>query len=313
MTTSVGIPNAGTKRDIKRVLVPIVLVLLGLAVLIYPVVATQWNNVQQQRVAEEYAELEKDANPEKLNTSLEAAREYNKQPFAGPILDPWLDKIPENSPEYRSYLEQLDEFDTMARLVVPAGEINLPVYYGTDDDTLQNGVGHLFGSHLPVGGIGTHTVLTGHTGLPNATLFDNLKDVAEGDAIYVQVAGEKLKYEVDQIKVVLPDETEDLQPQNGQDLITLITCTPYGINSHRLLVRGHRVELDSDDLAVIEEARGAQWQWWMWMLIAGAVVVALALLWWVLRQFKQWRDHNTPPRRHSLTATHNRIKGEDDD
>ncbi|QPK78909.1 class C sortase [Corynebacterium lizhenjunii] len=288
-------PGAGRHRDKrshdrKTILVTTLLVLLGLAVMVYPVVATQLNNLRQQRVADAYAQLEKEADPEQLNTAIEDARAYNQTRSTGPILDPWLAQVEKDNGDYKAYTDQLSYGDAMARLVVPTAGVNLPVYHGTDHHTLQIGVGHLYGSDLPVGGEDTHTVLTAHTGLPNATLFDNLKDVAEGDAIYVQVSGEKLKYEVDHIEVVLPNETDSLRPQAGQDLITLVTCTPYGINTHRLLVHGHRVELDHEDLEAFDAAPALAWQWWMWAFMAGAVLVALLLAAWLWRTLRKADD-----------------------
>ncbi|QGU03047.1 Sortase family protein [Corynebacterium kalinowskii] len=288
MTVETKAPQS--QRDLKSVLIPVILVLLGVLVLVYPVVATQWNNIRQINVANEYAKFEKQADPEQLNTALESARQYNDTRNTGPILDPWLAQISKQNNDYQAYLGQLHQNEAMGRLIVPTGQINLPLYHGTDHDTLQKGVGHLFGSDLPVGGEGSHSVLTGHTGLPNATLFDNLKDVKEGDAIYVQVSGEKLKYQVDQIKVVLPNETDDLRPVDGKDYITLVTCTPYGINSHRLLVRGHRVEMDAKDHEAIDQTKGAQWQWWMWALLIGALAVAIALAVWMRRQLKKLKE-----------------------
>ncbi|MEJ5997768.1 class C sortase [Corynebacterium sp. H130] len=278
--------EAGQRRDLKSILIPVVLVVLGLLVMVYPVLATQWNNFDQQRVANEYAKFERNADPQQLNQELDEARKYNHDRNTGPILDPWLAQISKNNDDYRHYLEQLNHTETMGRLVVPTGDINLPIYHGTDHPTLQKGVGHLFGSDLPVGGEDSHSVLTGHTGLPNATLFDNLKNVKEGDAIYVQVSGERLKYQVDQIKIVLPHESEDLRPAKGKDYLTLVTCTPYGINSHRLLVRGHRVPMDEQDHKILEQAKGAQWQWWMWALLAASLAVAVVLIMWVRRQLR---------------------------
>lgn len=269
-----------------RILVPVVLVLVGLLVLAYPVVATQWNNRQQEKVAEEYANLDNQMSQEERDTALAAARDYNSRLQGGPVLDPWLDRIARETDAYKEYESVLNQSQAMARLVVPTAKINLAVYHGTDEKTLQQGVGHLFGSALPVGGEGTHAVLTGHSGLANATLFDNLRDVKQGDPIYVQTSGEKLKYEVDQIKVVLPYEVDDLKPVAGQDYLTLITCTPYGINSHRLLVRGHRVEMDASDVKAMDEASGAKWQWWMTAMLAAVAIVAAILLWWLRKQLK---------------------------
>ncbi|CAB0534169.1 class C sortase [Corynebacterium diphtheriae] len=169
-------------------------------------------------------------------------------------------------------------------MVIPAIKTDLPIYHGTQEDTLQRGIGHLFGSDLPVGGEGTHSILTGHTGLPNATLFDNLKDLKEDDTFFVQVAGHKLKYQVDQIKVVLPDQVEALRSEEGKDFITLVTCTPYGINTHRLLVRGHQVPITENEKVMLEETQSVVWQWWMYALTATFIFGVVLLVWWLTRQ-----------------------------
>lgn len=273
-------------NDRKAILIPALLVILGLLVMIYPVVSTQWNNHQQQVAAKEYDKLEKEIPQDKKDEAWERAHEYNKNDGTGPILDPWLARISPDNAEYAAYLDQLNLTESMGRLVVPSAQADLPIYHGTDDKTLQNGIGHLYGSDLPVGGLGTHSVLTGHTGLPNATLFDNLNKVKEGDAFYIQVAGHKLKYVVDQIKVVLPNETDELKAVEGKDYVTLITCTPYGINTHRLLVRGHQVPLDPEEAKVLDDGVGMVWQWWMYALIAVAVAVLLGFLWWLRNAIK---------------------------
>lgn len=266
-----------------------VLVILGILVMLYPVASTLWNNHLATKAAQDYAKLEKSIPQEVKNTQWERAHDYNTNRTTGPILDPWLARFDKNNPDYQEYLDQLDANDAMARLIFPEIKADLPVYHGTDHDTLQRGLGHLFGSDLPVGGKGTHSVITGHTGLSNSTMFDHLNDAEEGDAFFIQVSGEKLKYEVDQIKVVLPTETEDLRPVADKDYITLITCTPYGINTHRLLVRGHRVPLDPADNEVFDKNNGAGWQWWMYALVAAAAAVLAVLLWW-LRKLKRERE-----------------------
>lgn len=271
----------------KSVLLPVVIILVGVLVLLYPVVATQWNNVRQQSVANDYAQLQHSEPEDSLRKQFDSALVYNQTHTKGPILDPWLTRIGTDNPEYQRYAQELDDYPVMARLIVPTGKIDLPVYHGTSDEVLQKGVGHLFGTDLPVGGEGTHAVLTGHTGLTSATLFDHLNEVKEGDAIYVQVAGEKLKYEVHNIAVVLPDETEGLKTQQGEDLLTLITCTPYGINSHRLLVHAHRVAMDPDDKAFEESA--AQMQWWMWAILIAVLIILILLAWWLVHRARQQR------------------------
>ena len=272
------------KRSLSAVLLPVLLIIVGVAVLIYPVVSTQWNNYRQADVARRYSEVVKEQDPVRLSEQVERARQYNSENMSGPILDPWLSRVSEDNLAYRDYLDQLSSNYAMAQIVVPKAEVNLPVYHGSDDRTLEKGVGHLFGSALPVGGQGTHAVLTGHTGLTNATLFDNLTRLKEGDAFYVNTFGEKMKYRVDQIKVVLPEETDDLRAIPDRDLVTLVTCTPYGINSHRLLVRGTRVAIDPvEEKEAFEETAGIVWQWWMIVAIAASVLALLLLFVWLWR------------------------------
>ncbi|MDY3127257.1 MAG: class C sortase [Corynebacterium sp.] len=259
------------------------LVIIGMLVMLYPVVSTMINNYGTTKAAREYAQLEQSVPQENKEQAWDDAHRYNDERSTGPILDPWLARVSEDNPEYAAYLDQLSLTDAMARIVIPSINVDLPVYHGTSEETLQKGLGHLFGSDLPVGGQGSHSVITGHTGLPNATLFDNLKKVKEGDAFYVQVAGHKLKYEVDQVKVVLPHETDSLRAAEGQDYITLITCTPYGINTHRLLVRGHQVPLESGEEQVFAQSAGPGMQWWMWAIIAVVVLIALVSLVWLYR------------------------------
>ncbi|MFD5868267.1 class C sortase [Corynebacterium sp. NPDC060344] len=269
-------------RDPKKALLPLLLVVAGLLVLLYPVVATQWNNAKQLEVAEEYSKFEREAPPDLLAEMMESAHGYNEGRTTGPILDPWLSRVGEDNSAYQEYLDELAMYDSMGRIVVPSAKADLPIYHGTTEEVLRKGVGHLYGSDLPVGGESTHSVLTGHTGLANATLFDNLKDVVEGDAIYVAVAGERLKYQVSDIRVVLPNDTEGLGVQQGKDLLTLITCTPYGINSHRLIVTGHRVPMDPAEEQAFDES-GLTWQWWMWVILAFAAAILIGLIWWALK------------------------------
>lgn len=175
----------------------------------------------------------------------------------GPILDPWTARLSDDNEPFKEYLHQLDLSGTMARIVIPSIHVDLPVFHGTRPDTLEQGVGHLFGTDLPIGGKNTHSVLTGHTGLQTATLFDNLKNVKEGDSIYIDVYGQKLRYVVYGTEVVLPEDAQNLYKVEGKDLLTLITCTPYGINSHRLLVHAERAPMDEQAAQELDEASGS--------------------------------------------------------
>ncbi|MEZ2121846.1 class C sortase [Corynebacterium sp. CCM 9203] len=272
------------KYSVRAIILPALLIFVGIAVLIYPVVSTQWNNYRQAEVAERYAEVIQQEDPVFLSEQVERARQYNSDHIGAPILDPWLSRVSKDNIAYQEYLGQLNNNYAMAQIIIPKAEVNLPIYHGSDEHTLQKGIGHLFGTALPVGGIGTHAVLTGHTGLTNATLFDNLPRLREGDAFYINTFGEKMKYQVDQIKVVLPEESDDLRAIPDRDLVTLITCTPYGINSHRLLVRGTRVPLDpAEEEAAFKETGGVVWQWWMIAAIAAALLALIFLVWWLFR------------------------------
>lgn len=283
--------RAGKQGASKSTLMPVLLILLGLAVLLYPVVATQWNNFRQAKVAEDYQALMNDAvekDPDAMQEAIDAAREYNRHGKGGPIIDPWSSRDATGNAEYQEYLGQLSGLPAMAQIVIPSIKVNLPVFHGTSDEVLTKGVGHLYGTSLPVGGTDTHAVLTGHTGLTKATLFDNLTEMKQGDAIYLAVFGEKLKYEVYDTQVVLPEDTKSLLNEPGQDLLTLVTCTPYGINTHRLLVHAKRVPMDPDD-SVFEDA-GTPIQWWMWAILAVALLVVLLLIWWLRRQKKRQEE-----------------------
>lgn len=276
------------KSFFQRIALPVIIILAGLMVLMYPVVATQWNNRVQEQVAKQYEEDLVEAPPEQINKALEAAKEYNRTHTDGPILDPWLARISEDNLDYQEYEKHLEGVSAMSQLAIPAIDVRLPVYHGTRDDTLQKGLGHLYGSALPTGGEGFHSVITGHTGLTNATLFDDLVDVEVGDAIYLSTFGERMKYEVYDIEVVLPEETESLRAEEGRDLLTLITCTPYGINTHRLLVHAERVPMDPDEASVLDESTSTV-QWWMWALGLLALLILLGLAWWIWRE-KQKND-----------------------
>ena len=262
---------------------PPILLLAGILVLLYPVFATQYNNQRQERIASEFSAVAEQAGPDAVAESLRRADEYNLKASESPILDPWLDAQRPGTAQYQDYLSQLNLNDVMATIKIPSIDVNLPIYHGTDTATLDKGIGHLFGTALPVGGESTHTVLTGHTGLGNATMFDQLTSVKMGDYFYIETAGRHLKYQVTDIRVVLPHETESLNKVEGKDLATLITCTPYGVNTHRLLVTGERVPMD--EAAVAAEAaqvKGSVMKPWMIAVLASvAVILTVAGILWL--------------------------------
>ena len=273
------------KTPLKRRLLtiaPPILLLAGILVLLYPVFATQYNNYRQESIASQFSAVAEDAGPDAVAENLRRADEYNATAAESPILDPWLDAQRPDTEPYQEYLSQLNLNDVMATVKIPSINVNLPIYHGTESATLDKGVGHLFGTALPVGGDSTHTVLTGHTGLGTATMFDQLTSLKEGDVFYIEVPGRHLKYQINDIRVVLPNETETLNKVKGKDLATLITCTPYGINTHRLLVTGERVPMDEEAVAAeAAQVKGAVLKPWMIaILVAVAIIILVSTVIW---------------------------------
>lgn len=275
-------PEESKKGFNWNAVIAAVLILVGLSVLLYPVLATQWNNRMQAKAADAYAKIAQGTPPEVLNKSWEDAHAYNAEAGQVEIIDAWTGAVDESTPEYQRYLNYLSQLagtEAMGQIAIPEIDSNLPIFHGTSDAALKKGVGHLYGTDLPVGGVDRHAVLSAHTGIPTATLWDNLVDLKVGDVFYIAVAGKKLKYEVHDVSIVLPNESDGLARVQGEDLVTLITCTPYGINSHRLLVTGHQVPMDPVEESVFEET-GMHWQWWMWAIVAAAFLILLITLRW---------------------------------
>lgn len=287
-----GQPSAEPKKRASKLnkIIPLLLVIAGVAVLLYPVVVTYLRNTAQTAIADSYRNSQSTLTDSDRDWWLNSAHQYNEERAGAPILDPWLNRVSKNNAPYSDYQQQLnpsgEEDAVMAVLSIPGIDVQLPIYHGTEAETLHKGVGHLYGSSLPVGGVDTHAVLTGHTGLTTSTLFDNLDEVVEGDAFYVDALGEVIKYEVDQITIVEPDEVGNIQPIAGGDYITLITCTPYGVNSHRLLVRGARVDMDPAETSEAFKAAGL-WQPWMIGVVIVVLIVALIIAFLVWRNARK--------------------------
>ena len=211
---------------------------IGALLLLYPTISDFWNSFHQSRAIASYAEQVADLDENAYDRLWEDARIYNK------TLGDRMNRFVMTEEQKKAYAALLNIADNgvMGYIEIPKVRCNLPIYHGTDEAVLQVAIGHVPGSSLPVGGESTHCVLSGHRGLPSAKLFTNLDELETGDVFMLRVLDETLTYEVDQIRTVLPNELGDLAIVEGEDYCTLVTCTPYGINSHRLLVRGHRVE-----------------------------------------------------------------------
>ena len=225
------------KKHLSTIIL-ILIFLIGLSLVLYPTVADYWNSLHQSRAIATYAEEVAHIDTEKYTAVWQDAVAYNQSLRT-------RDNIFILSDQQKIAYDQLLNIGgngVMGYIEIPSIGVSLPVYHGTDEAVLQIAIGHLEWTSLPVGGESTHCVVSGHTGLPSAKLFTNLNQLEKGDTFLFRILDETLTYEVDQINIVLPHETDLLHIEEGKDLCTLVTCTPYGVNSHRLLVRGHRVE-----------------------------------------------------------------------
>lgn len=243
----------------------------GVGVLVYPLVSDYINQLHGSYAIQALQEQVGQATNEQLAEQRRLAQDYNADPKNSSV----------------SYQDILDYGGgIMGYIDISSIDVHLPIYHGVDSDILAKGVGHLPESDFPIGGEGYHAVLTGHTGLPGAHLFTDLTELSEGDEFSIHILEQELVYRVDQITVVLSHETGELTPQAGKDYCTLVTCTPYGINSHRLLVRGARVK--SEQTPVIEEpAESKTAESWVWLRVAAPVVPLGILVVFLVRKRRE--------------------------
>ena len=266
-------------RKFLRTLIPLLIFACGIGILFYPVFSDLWNQHRQNSLITNYIEAAKKLTPEDYSAWKAAADDYNA------ALEPdfptaFTGKQPASDDAYWSLLD-LDGSGIMGYIEIPKISVRLALYHGTGEAALQHGVGHLAGTSLPVGGAGTHAALSGHRGLPSALLFTDLDKLETGDRFYLTVLGETLVYEVDQILTVTPDAVSSIHAEPDGDFVTLITCTPYGVNTHRLLVRGSRTTApaaaeEKPQITTTEQvARSFGWKGYV---LLGALGVFLLLL-----------------------------------
>ncbi len=275
--------NSSTKENPMKKHLPTILLLLiflvGLSLLLYPTVSDYWNSLHQSRAIATYAETVADIQDDEYEEIINAARDYNN-------------RLRERDTHWTLTEEELSDYNAqlnvsgtgvMGYIDIPSIDCTLPLYHGTDEAVLQIAVGHIEGSSLPIGGLGTHCVLSGHRGLPSARLFTDLDKLVVGNTFVIRTLDETITYEVDQILIVLPHETEALAIEEDKDLCTLVTCTPYGVNSHRLLVRGHRVENQEEAVAIRVTSDAMQIEP---IIVAPLVAVPMLLILLVVLLFK---------------------------
>lgn len=273
------------QKKILAITVAIVVFILALGLTLYPLISTSYSEKHQSEIHVSYEEKMNEIDDSAIIEAKKRAIKYNEQ------LVPGVKKVEAFSADgieqaLEAYGDQLNHTDNgiMGYIEIPKMDINLPIYHGTNEKTLELGIGHLVGSSLPIGGSNTHSILTGHSGMANQKMFSDLPNVKIGDVFYIDILNETLAYQVDQIVTVLPEDTSYLQIEENKDYCTLVTCTPFGINTHRLLVRGSRIPYAEEEKKEVEqisqeEKNPSTWaQQYALGLIIGLFLVLLAVI-----------------------------------
>ena len=267
--------------------------LAGFGITLYPAFSDWYISRHQGQVIEDYDEKAAQMSQKELKKELDKAHIYNTQLLGNVVLtDPFdADAVKEQNADYNNILN-VDGDGVMGSIEIPSIKVYLPIYHGTDSTSLEKGAGHLENSSFPVGGRGTHAVISAHTGLPSAKMFDNLTEVKEGDVFYIHVLNQTLAYEVNQIKVVLPENTSDLLINRNEDYVTMVTCTPYGINSHRLLIHAMRVPYKGETKDAKEALKENLWQWLLKQktLLVSVALLLLLLIYFIIQRIKARRE-----------------------
>lgn len=282
----------------------VLIFLVGAGILFYPTVSDLWNNYRNQRLISNYTDTVETMEPEDYSKIWEEAKAYNDQHKVNTIVDAFDEEEGDYilSHPYDQLLNPTGN-EIMGYLEIPKINVRLAIYHGIGPDALENGCGHIEGTSLPIGGESTHSVISAHRGLPSAKLFTDLDQMEVGDIFYINVLDETLAYKVNQILTVLPEETESLAIEEGRDLVTLVTCTPYGVNSHRLLVRGERTEYvpedDVGDSGVIlrnplEGAGRAERLLMIGLLVVMIVLIILTIAFKISDRRKKKKDNQAP-------------------
>lgn len=284
-------------KNKKMTIIIAIIFLAGLSLLLYPFIANQWNDYRQKRLISDYDSAVENMESEgaiDYEQEWRKATAYNDELLPSILPDSFADA--EASGRDEAYMSCLNlTGDGMIGYVqIPKINVKLPIFHTVDEKILETAVGHLEGSSLPVGGTNTHAVLSAHRGLPSAALFTDLDRLEEGDHFLLYILDDMLCYEVDKISVVEPENTADLAVEDGQDLVTLLTCTPYGVNSHRLLVRGHRVsytpEMEEESLSLTE--RSVRTNYLLWVIV-GITITAVFSLFLYMRERRRAQKEQT--------------------
>lgn len=268
-------------RDRQQSIIVLIIIMIGLGIFLYPSAADWFSRLNHNNAITEYRESALEITDEVRSEALLMADEYNSRMPQGPLRDPyaWRSADADTDPGYAEYeqLLNISESGVIGRVKYDGVGIDLPIYHGTGDEVIAKGAGHLFGSSLPVGGPSTHSVLTAHSGLPAARLFTGLHDSEIGDEFWVEVLGERHWYRVENIVVAEPNDLSTMHIIEGKDYVTLFTCTPIGVNSHRIMVRGERIEAPPPAVDQMQGEVQAGFPWWILIFISGSGAAALLL------------------------------------
>ena len=288
------------KRKIILILTAVISLVLALGIALYPMISAIYNEQHQSKIHTEFLQQVEDTDDSKLQEALQHARAYNAG-LNGILADENFSEtaLMGASEDYDAQLNVTGQ-GIMGYVSVPKINVTLPIYHGTDSGTLERGIGHLLGTSLPVGGDSTHSVLTAHSGMASQRMFSDLPQLKEGDVFYLEVLNNTLAYQVDQIKTVLPHDTTYLGIEAEQDLCTLVTCTPFGVNTHRLLVRGHRIPYEEAETIIQqqEQAQVKTGSTWQNEYIKGIVIglgivlffLIIFLIIWLLRRCRREKN-----------------------
>ena len=287
------------KKKVSKFFI-VIIFLAGLSLLLYPFVANQWNNHRQKQLISSYEDnltQMTEAGDIDYAKELKKAQAYNDALVPSILPDSFAvaDARKEEDSTYMNCLNLTGD-GMMGIVEIPKIAIKLPIYHGTSDEVLQQAAGHLEGSSLPIGGESTHAVISAHRGLPSASLFTDLDQLEEGDHFLIHVLNETLCYEVDKISVVKPEETSSLAVEEGKDLVTLLTCTPYGVNTERLLVRGHRVPYVEQEVADEKTPLSGislHTNYLLWVIVGLAVTTIFILVLYLKEKKLQKKKHET--------------------
>lgn len=295
---------------IAKILLLTIVFAVSAVLMLYPYISNYIFEHQADGIIETVEKTEDTADKQKYAEEIEKAEQYNKVIATGKITltDPFDAKVlQQDEDEYESLLNMTDA-GVMGFIKIPCIDVSLPIYHGTSKEVLEKGVGHLQGTSLPIGGASTNAILTGHTGLSSAKLFTDLTQMENGDVFFLHIMGEKLAYKVDNISVIKPEDIEQLTVTQGKDYCTLITCTPYGINSHRLVVRGERTEYkEAEQQPENFEIKKTQSKWQQEytksIIIASFCFILMLLLLMLYREVQKNRRKKRREKKHSTKKT----------